>query len=527
MVIRTRRGPRISSVLAGLLLALVAGALLLVGHPSLPSLEGRTVTSALSAEQAHATALGQAVEPLVAAHPDVSGLHPLGDPLAAFAARMVLARHAERGIDAQYYIWQNDNTGTLLLGELERAARRGVRVRLLVDDNGIRGLDDTLAALAWETNFEVRLFNPFTWRHPKWANYLTAFSRLNHRMHNKSFTVDNQATIVGGRNIGDNYFAATDGVVFADLDVLAIGPVVSQVAREFDRYWASPLAYPIERIVNTPPADTLARLHARENQLADDPAAGAYRRALAASGAVQHLYAGTAALTWAPARMISDPPSKALGKSAQGERLIDDLLPIFAATTKSVELVSPYLVLGANGTRDLADMAQRGVDVRVLTNSLAATDVAAVHAGYSKRRKQLLAAGVKLYELPRTRGQPSDRELAGAFGSSSSSLHAKTFAVDGECLFIGSFNFDPRSANLNTEMGFLIQSPLLAQSMRAAFEHEIPKRAYEVGVDADGHLYWLTERNGKVLRYDTEPDTTLGRRMAVSFLRLLPIDWLL
>ncbi len=519
------RGRRVSTALAGLILALMASAL--VGCASLPSLAGRTVSTALSPEQANTTPLGRAVQPLVAAHPGVSGLHLLDDPLAAFAARVLLAQRAGRSIDAQYYIWQNDTTGIMLLAELERAARRGVRVRLLVDDNGVRGLDDTLAALAGEPNFEVRLFNPFTWRHPKWANYLTEFSRLNHRMHNKSFTVDNQVSIIGGRNISDNYFAATGGVVFADLDVLAIGPVVTQVSRDFDRYWASCLAYPIERIVSTPAVDVLARFHAHEAWFKDDPGTSAYRQILAESRAVQRLSDGTAALTWAPTQMISDPPEKALGKSERGDRMIDDLSAVFAATASSLELVSPYLVPGANGTRDLVAMAKRGVDVRVLTNSLAATDMAAVHAGYAKRRKQLLDAGIKLYELARTSGQPSDRKLAGPFGSSSSSLHAKTFAVDGERLFIGSFNFDPRSANLNTENGFLIESPALAQTMRLAFEQEVPGRAYQVFLDAHGHLYWLRQQDGRELRYDSEPDTTWLRRMAVRFFRLLPIEWLL
>lgn len=506
---------------------LVAATLLMVGCVSLPSLEGRKVTSALSAEQAVATSLGQAVQPVVALHPGESGLHPLEAPRAAFAARILLARHAERTIDAQYYIWQNDITGTMLLAELEDAARRGVRVRLLVDDNGIQGLDETLSALAGQPNFEVRLFNPFTLRHPKWANYLTAFPRLNHRMHNKSFTVDGVASIIGGRNIGDTYFAATDAVAFADLDVLSIGPVVAQVSSEFDRYWSSRVAYPIERIVPNPADDALSRFEQRNHKLKDDARAIAYRQALAVDSAVQRIRDGTATLTWAPARMISDNPDKALGEIGKGERLIDELVPLFAQTRTSLQLVSPYLVLGTTGTRDLAAMSSRGVDVRVLTNSLGATDVAAVHAGYAKRRKKLLQAGVKLYELRTTQPEPSDRHLAGPFGSSGSSLHAKTFAIDDQRMFIGSFNFDPRSANLNTEMGFLIDSPALAQTLHANFDRDVPAYAYRVGLDANGKLYWLGPENGRVQRYDTEPDTSWTRRTIVRLLSLLPIDWLL
>lgn len=523
MTMRARRGRRWWILLA--VLAPPAGFLAMVGWASLPSLDGRTLSAALDAGQAQATRLGEAARPLVAAHPGTSGLLPLADPQAAFAARVLLARRAERTIDVQYYIWQDDVTGTLLLAELERATERGVRVRLLLDDNGIRGLDDTLAALGRRPNFEVRLFNPFTFRRPKWANYLTAFPRLNHRMHNKSFTVDNQATIIGGRNVGDNYFGATDEVAFADLDVLAIGPVVPEVSREFDRYWASLSAYPVERIVAVPAPDALARLHAREARIGDDPAAQIYRQALAENHAVQSLLDHSAALTWAPTRMISDSPAKAL--RAQGERLIDELAPVFATTRASLQLVSPYLVLGAKGTRDVAALAQGGIDVRILTNSLAATDVAAVHSGYAKRRRQLLAAGVKLYELRPTGHRPDERELAGPFGSSGSSLHAKTFAVDDRKLFIGSFNFDPRSANLNTEMGFLIDSPALAQAMHQAFEQEVPARAYQVKLDADGKLYWLLRQGDAVQRYDTEPGTSWPGRLMVRLLALLPIDWLL
>jgi putative cardiolipin synthase len=525
MTMRATRGRRWCIHLA--LLAPLAGFLAMVGCTSLPSLDGRTLSTALDAEQARATRLGLATQPLAAAHPGTSGLLPLADPQAAFAARALLARHAERTIDVQYYIWQNDTTGTLLLTELERAARRGVRVRLLLDDNGIRGLDDTLVALAAQPNVEVRLFNPFTFRHPKWANYLTAFPRLNHRMHNKSFTVDNQATIIGGRNVGDTYFGATDDVAFADLDVLAIGPVVPEVSHEFDRYWASHSAYPVERIVGKPAHDALAHLHAREARIDDDPAALVYRQALAENHVVQSLLDHTAALTWAPTRMISDSPAKALRAHGDGERLIDELAPIFADTRASLQLVSPYLVLGTKGTRDVAALAQGGIDVRILTNSLAATDVAAVHAGYAKRRRQLLAAGVKLYELRPTGHRPDERDLAGPFGSSGSSLHAKTFAIDDRTLFIGSFNFDPRSANLNTEMGFLIDSPTLVHAMHQAFEHEVPARAYQVKLDADGKLYWLLRQDNAVQRYDTEPGTSWLSRLMVRLLALLPIDWLL
>ena len=503
------------------------GVLTLGGCTGLPSIEGRQPSVALNADQAQATLLGRAIRPGVAAHPGLSGLHPLLAPRAAFATRMLLASAAEHTIDVQYYIWQNDITGTMLLAELERAARRGVRVRLLLDDNGIGGLDDLLAALTALPNFQVRLFNPFAYRTLKWTNYITDFSRLNHRMHNKSFTVDNQATIIGGRNIGDIYFAATDDIVFSDLDVMAIGPVVHEVSTEFDDYWASRLAYPINRIVDAPAADTLTHLHVREAQLESDQAAMAYRRALADDRAVRHLFNGTAALTWAPTQMISDSPDKALDQAEGGDRITDALAQVFAHTDDSLDLVSPYLVPTASGTKALAAMARRGVKVRVLTNSLGSADSAAVHAGYLKQRKRLLQAGIELYELSRAPGQATGHNRGGSFGSSGSSLHAKTFAVDGRTLFIGSFNFDQRSANLNTEMGFLIDSPVLAQAMHVAFERDIPRRAYKVYLDGNGEIHWLGWEDGTIRRHNTEPDSSWARRALARFLSWLPIDWLL
>lgn len=208
--------------------SLMAGGALLAGLTgcALPSLEGRSHSEALPLDQARNTMIGQAVTPMVQQHPGLSGIYPLFDPHDAYAARALLAFAAQKTLDVQYYIWRGDTTGTLMLGTLLQAAERGVRVRLLIDDNGITGLDDSLSALNAHPNIEVRLFNPFVLRWPKSLGFLMDFSRLNRRMHNKSFTVDNQVTIIGGRNVGDEYFGATQDVLFADLDVMAIGAVV-------------------------------------------------------------------------------------------------------------------------------------------------------------------------------------------------------------------------------------------------------------------------------------------------------------
>jgi putative cardiolipin synthase len=289
------------------LLGLSAG---MLGCGDLPPLEDRNDrTSSTALVDRGATRLEQAISPRVAAHPGKSGIYPLSDAREAFAARVLLARAAERSLDAQYYIWRKDRSGTLLFGALREAADRGVRVRLLLDDNNTTGLDSTLAALDAHPNIEVRLFNPFVVRAPRWIGYLTDFTRLNRRMHNKSFTADNQATIVGGRNVGDEYFDASDGTAFVDLDVLAVGRVVQAVSDDFDRYWASGLSYPVDRLLPPASAAETAQLTAAAAAIEANPAAASYLQAVQITPFVRDLLAGRLAVTWAPVRMVSDPPA--------------------------------------------------------------------------------------------------------------------------------------------------------------------------------------------------------------------------
>lgn len=481
---------------------------------------------ALSLEEARATRLGQALAPQLEAHPGQNGIYALADPHEAFAARVLLARAAERTLDAQYYIWHGDITGILLLEELLKAAERGVRVRLLLDDNGTSGLDYQLAALARHPNIQVRLFNPFANRQLKWLGYLTDFRRANRRMHNKSFTADSQATIVGGRNIGDEYFGATEGLLFVDLDVLSVGPIVADVSADFDRYWASASSYPVEQVLPEVPATALQELTQKAALTERDAAAASYVNAVSLSDFIPLLTDGDLPMVWAPARMVSDDPAKGLGLAEPEGLLSFQLDEVLGVPRKSVVLISPYFVPTEDGVDAFAALAARGVDVRILTNSLHATDVAAVHAGYAKRRKDLLKAGIRLYEMRRL--SPRGRnESAGPLGSSASSLHAKVFAVDDEHLFVGSFNFDPRSANLNTELGFVIDSPELATTVRDAFSDSIPLNAYEVRLDEKGKLYWLKQEGDEQLYYRSEPHVGFLKRGFIYFLSKLPIEGLL
>jgi putative cardiolipin synthase len=488
----------------------------------------RTDSAALSESESRATRMGQALAASQDAHPGLSGIHALSDPHDAFAARMLLALEAERTLDVQYYIWRNDMTGTLLFEALHKAADRGVRVRLLLDDNNTIGLDPTLAALDSHPDIEVRLFNPFVLRWPRWLGFATDFFRLNHRMHNKSFIADNQAAIIGGRNIGDEYFGATQGILFTDLDVLAVGPIVPEVSSDFDAYWRSESSYPVEQLFKRVKADTLDDVASLANVIEAHPEAAGYMRALRESQLIQAMFQRSLPLEWANTKMISDDPAKALGNLPRERSLTYGLQEILDEPQREVDLVSPYFVPGESGVAGLSALAQRGVQVQVLTNSLEATDVAAVHAGYAKRRKPLLEAGIKLYETRRSASPVSkDKKSSGPFGSSGSSLHAKTFSVDRSRIFVGSFNFDPRSAYLNTELGFVIDSPVLATQIDEAFFVEVPASSYEVRLAEDGSLYWLEMRDGQLVRHTKEPGTRWYKRAWVIFLSWLPIEWLL
>ena len=499
-------------------------------HPSRPPSERRR-SSCDSLSAVVDTRLGRACTPLEEAHPGLSGIVALPDGRDAFAARVLLADAAERTLDVRYYIWHNDMSGTMLFGALRRAADRGVQVRLLLDDNNTSGLDAVLAALDAHPNIAVRLFNPFRARRWRLLGYLTDFKRLNRRMHNKSFTADGRATIIGGRNVGDEYFDAGRAPWFVDLDVLAIGSVVDAVSRDFERYWASASATPAARVLPPATRASIAAVAAEATRVERDPAAAAYVDALARSPFVRDLLGGRLAPEWSPTQLLSDDPAKGLGRAPEEALLWHRLKASIGAPVRELRLVSPYFVPGSSGVDALTAIARQGVTVEVLTNALEATDVTAVHSGYARRRKALLRAGVSLFELKRASAASAARRLkwtAGSgSGSSASSLHAKTFCVDRSRVFVGSFNFDPRSARLNTEMGLVIDSPGLADAMHNWFVNEVPTHAYRVSLSDAGELRWIDRQDGAEVVRTAEPGTSLSRRLAVMLLSVLPIEWLL
>lgn len=488
----------------------------------LPDLEGRTESSHLPISSD--TTLGQSVMTASEAHPGESGIWPLADGREAYAARILLARAAEESIDLQYYIWQTDTTGWILLDELRKAAERGVRVRLLVDDNGVPGLDAELAALDALPQVEVRLFNPFTLRDPKLLSYAFDFSRLNRRMHNKAMIVDGAATILGGRNIGDIYFDYGSGVHYFDADVLAIGPVVGDVSQNFDAYWASESAYPAERILPEAPEGMASLTGAAETARTSAEAAG-YDEAIASTALMQEITAGTLAFEWGNVTFFSDDPSKGVGKASEDELLLTRILEIADPTT-SFDLVSAYFIPGDSGTDRLTGFAQAGVATRVMTNALAATDVAPVHSAYMTYRERLVDGGVTVLELRPEAERKRERNLSSMIVGSASSLHAKTFSVDGERIFVGSFNFDPRSARLNTEMGVLIPSPRMAAGLAQVME--ATQQSYLVERDDAGDLVWIaTAEDGSRSVLTEEPETGWFKMLVVRVISWLPVEWML
>jgi len=448
--------------------------------------------------------------------------------LDAFVARAVLIDIAERTLDLQYYIFNRDQTGSLITQRLIAAADRGVRVRVLLDDWGtLDKKDESVADLDAHPNIEVRLFNPYTHRSGvrRLAELLISFSRVNRRMHNKLFVADGIATILGGRNIGDEYFSFGE-LDFQDLDVLAVGPVASQSTGSFETYWNSRFAIPIARLGTfAPDPETFPgkrqALNDRCNLLQDST----YARALAESSLAQELRADALQMHWADARVIADPPDK-LSKPA-GTRsdayLGDQLSPHASAARSNLLVVSPYFVPGKEGVEFLGRRERDGVTVAVLTNSLAATDVWLVHAGYMKYRRPLLREGVRLFELrPEAAGAKRARATKAFPGASRASLHGKTFVFDRTSVFIGSLNLDPRSLEQNTEVGVLIDGPELAREVAALFDRwSSPELAYEVRPGVNGGLEWTPGG------FSDEPAAGFWRRLAVRFFSHLPIDSLI
>ncbi len=466
-------------------------------------------------------------------HPDLSGYHPIVTGANAFASRSILTDMATRNIDAQYYIWHNDQAGQLLLKDLWQAAERGVIVRLLIDDfNNDAKLDQHLLRFSSHPNIAVRIINPLMHRKFQTLNYVTGLPRINRRMHNKSMTFDKQITIIGGRNIGNEYLSNDQNSQFADLDVLLIGKVVADIDNSFASYWSSPLSFDIETLVkpNSDAADFLTALDKLDQEENDNNSSNlaVYKAAIKDSTIDSDLLNKQVPFRWADMQFLSDDVGK-LTKSVPAEtNLVHQLRTLLGRPTKQLTIISSYFVPTKDGVDTLVQLAEAGIDIKILTNSFDATDVTAVHSGYSQWRPKLLRSGVKIYELKSTASEEQrENKLWRARSQSSTSLHAKTFAVDDYQVFIGSYNVDPRSANINTEMGVIINDNELAKQLHGALGDNLLNQAYEVKLLDDGQLQWHTIEDDKKVVYDAEPRVDISDHVWLTIMSWLPIDWLL
>ena len=545
---------------------LLAALAMLGGCASLPDKVERTRSTAEPA--ALDTPLGRIAQASTA-DPEQSGFRLMPTGGFALQARLELVKRAARTLDLQYYQIHDDRTGRYLLRALRDASERGVRVRLLIDDLYTSGQDPLLIGLDAYPNVEVRLFNPFPAGR---RNFLTRFAvnwhdfdRVHRRMHNKLFIADGVMAVVGGRNIGDEYFMASAGANFVDMDTFVIGAILPRLGQLFDQYWNSERVLPVRAIVKSGASDEELRLDferrtapeaqpvTRVSGLPGEAGGGEVVELIGSPEGTpepeppppndllgyepiaQDLDAGKVGLIWADVRAYADHPDKVIGRvSTYGVVPIDDVdsvhynvVEMIRRARKSVLITSPYLIPGNTGIEIMRHSIDHyGVKYTLITNSLAATDEPVVHTGYRRYRPQMLELGVNLYELSPLRVSRSLR--LGRFSTSIGRLHAKSAVVDDDHVFIGSMNFDPRSAEHNTEMGIFVESPVLAQQMRKLVDAIRQQGAYKVTLAPNGKdVIWSTTGRGGVEEVVEEPETDVWTRIMLEVLSVLAPEDLL
>ncbi|MGL6257914.1 phospholipase D family protein [Vibrio sp. WXL210] len=495
-------------------LALFFSVILLLGCATKPAAEK---TPSLTIPFDSQTQLAREALPYINKHPELTGFYPLGDGQEALLARLALIYSAEQSIDLQYYIYRDDDTSSLMTYALYQAAERGVRIRLLLDDWQSRD-DNSIAQLANHPNIKIRLFNSFESRSARAFDFVTDFDRLNRRMHNKALIADSAFVITGGRNIGDEYFGADTSVDFGDFDLLMLGEAVADIALQFDIYWNSKPSTPIEFFIPNAPEPTQEQLASWERDLRETFSNTEYVKSLETLPLTQHIKDESLEFYWGKAEVLYDPPSKVYSPGGNN-LMLHQLGAILAQTEQELLLISPYFVPTKQGTQAMIDAAQEGIDITIITNSLASNDVFAVHGWYAKYRKPLLSGGVKIYEV---KVDPSFKKNSSWLGSSRTSLHAKTFLIDRKGLFVGSFNFDPRSAYLNTEMGVLIESEEFGELVYQDFERKLRNETYRLALGYDHKLEWHNDVTGETQH--SEPDASLWLRFSAWLAGILPIE---
>jgi putative cardiolipin synthase len=526
----TRIAPH--SLLVSMVLWLVAGC------SSLPpaATQPKPVTRAV--DYSPDAGLGKAFDALTKDRGGGSGFRLISTGIDGLTARLEMIDASQRSIDVQSYIFRADNSGNLVVQALLRAADRGVRIRVLVDDGEtVRG-DERILALAAHDGFEVRIYNPLRYRgHQRMlrgAEFLFNKSRLDYRMHNKLMVADNAVAIIGGRNIGDQYFQIDPQSQFGDDDLVVAGPIVQRLSGVFDEFWNGPTAIPAQAFDKR---ETSARALSEYQKILDE-----YSRRLAAKQLDKpqakpkqpftDIVSGIAPLHWAPVELVYDSPDKKdTDKGTAPGRLIYKAL-VKQANAVSTELliVTPYFIPSRDELAALAGERERHARVRVLTNSLEAAPSVEAHSGYMHYRTPLLEEGVELYELRALLGDTRGSGEGSAIANRGNyALHAKLFVFDRKIVFVGSMNFDRRSKHLNTEIGLLVASPELAGEITAHFDAWTqPDNSYAVtlseGAKGTQHLIWTTRKAGQLVHYETEPAKNAWQRIKVRFLTLLPLD---
>lgn len=475
-------------------------------------------------DRSYQTKIDQALDPILAEHAGETGLVLLEDNLDAFAIRAITARNAERTLDVQYYIWNDDLTGHMLGMELLKAADRGVFVRILLDDLNAINKDSVLSGLAGHPQIEIRLFNPIHSRQNIITRSVEMVFRglsLNRRMHNKAWIADSQLAIIGGRNIGNEYFDADPETNFFDVDILLAGKAVGETEAIFDQFWNSPAVIPFKQIMPWK-KKSLQKLRDRELEIdaSEHDIRELYLAEIKASPSIRELFLGERKIIWTDkAHVYSDPPEKVFDEK-EDEWLVNTVLHrAWSSASEEFYLISPYFVPGEAGVTQICDLRERNVNVQILTNSLAANDVMMVHGGYAPYRKPLLECGATLYEL-----MPFNMGKRQGIGAKGASLHTKAFIIDNRLSFIGSFNHDPRSARLNTEMGILFESEAITDSLKDLYENHVTQQnSYTLFLE-EGKIRWRDEAEGNPKIWTREPETGLIKRAMTKIVSWLPIE---
>jgi putative cardiolipin synthase len=465
------------------------------------------------------TRLGLDAAAVAMRHEGGSGFYPLNRGMDALGVRLRLAERAQKSIDLQYFLMKNDTAGAVIANALLKAADRGVRVRFLLDDVFTSVPDDSFLLINQHPNIDIRIFNPISRRGLYMLNFVGHFSQANRRMHNKSFTVDNAVSVVGGRNLADEYFGLKTDSVFVDFDVLAMGPIAAEISHSFDEYWNHPRAVPVDQFIDDKKREDLETVRAEIAEEFDGIYNTVYEQALN-SKLLQDLIANRQPLFAGQARVLADSPDKLVNQINETHmRLAMDLRDVILSAEKEVVFISPYYVPGKRGVQFVRDLVAKGMRVVVLTNSLASNNHVPVHSAYTRYRRDVIRAGVELYEARANAAREIKKD---ATAPDAMTLHTKAFIIDRRKLFVGSLNLDPRSIELNAEMGLLIDSAEMVDDLTHDMDQTLATLAYRVILNDKGRLEWHCRIDGRDVIETTEPLANGWLRFKAWLMKIAP-----